>query len=60
MGIPGLHESCAILDYERPQAVQLAGPKTMGLGEVDWVQPKLRNIIPVLGWMRGGSDPSRL
>jgi hypothetical protein len=48
MGIPGLHESCVIFDDERPQAVQLMGPKTMGLGEIDGVQPKLGNIIAML------------
>jgi hypothetical protein len=48
LGIPGLHESCTILDYECPQTIQFMGPKAMGLGEIDWVQPKLGNVITVL------------
>jgi hypothetical protein len=48
MDIPGLHKSCTVLNYKCPQAVQFMGPKTMGLGEYDWVQPKLGNIITML------------
>jgi hypothetical protein len=47
MGIPGLYESFAIFDQERPQTVDFRRPKAMGLGKTDRLQPKLRDVVAV-------------
>src|SRR5882762_6731397 len=47
MRIPGLYESFAILDQERPQTVDFWRPKAMGLGKTDRLQPKLRDVVAV-------------
>jgi hypothetical protein len=47
MGIPGLCESFAILDQERPQTVDFRRPKAMGLRQTDRLQPKLRDVVAV-------------
>jgi hypothetical protein len=47
MGIPGLYESFAILDQERPQTVDFWRPKAMGLRKTDRLQPKLRDVVAV-------------
>src|SRR5258708_19936771 len=47
MRIPGLYESFAILDQERPQTVDFRRPKAMGLGKTDRLQPKLRDVVAV-------------
>jgi len=47
MGIPGLCESFAILDQERPQTVDFRRPKAMGLRKTDRLQPKLRDVVAV-------------
>src|SRR2546428_8669853 len=45
MGIPGLFESYAILDQERPQTIDFGRPKAMGLGKTDRLEPKLRDVV---------------
>jgi hypothetical protein len=56
VGIPSLQKSQAVLDHERPQAVQLVRSKTVRLGNADWVEPKLCDVIAVLNmdvrWLR--------
>src|SRR5262245_29001083 len=47
MGIPGLCESFAILDQERPQTVDFRRPKAVGLRQTDRLQPKLRDVVAV-------------
>jgi hypothetical protein len=47
MRIPGLYESFAILDQERPQTVDFGRPKAMGLRKTDRLQPKLRDVVAV-------------
>jgi hypothetical protein len=47
MRIPGLDESFAILDQERPQTVDFRRPKAMGLRKTDRLQPKLRDVVAV-------------
>src|ERR1700719_1535216 len=49
MGIPGLHESWAMLGDERQQSVQFMGSKAVGFRETDRLQPKLGNTIAVFG-----------
>src|SRR5262249_7288153 len=47
MRIPGLYESFAILDQERPQTVDFRRPEAMGLRKTDRLQPKLRDVVAV-------------
>src|SRR5947209_3120686 len=47
MGIPGLFESHAILNQERPQTVDFRRPKAMGLRKTDRLQPELRDVVTV-------------
>jgi hypothetical protein len=47
MGIPGLGESLAILDQERPQTVDFMRTKAVRLRKADRLQPKLRDVVAV-------------
>jgi hypothetical protein len=37
-----------MLDQERPQTVDFMGPKALGLGKADRLQPELRDVVAVL------------
>src|SRR6266849_3875296 len=47
MGIPGLFESYAILNQERPQTVDFRRPKAVGLRKTNRLQPELRDVVTV-------------
>jgi hypothetical protein len=57
MRIPGLYESFAILDQERPQTVDFRRPKAMGLRKTDRLQPKLRDVVAVFNIYVGRFGP---